>query len=85
MTRVTRSLTLFIAILLIPEAALDASEYDFAAMIQKVPDTATFSDPDHYIWCGTVVCGDDAKCHLFYSRWPKVLLGLLWVVRERDA
>lgn len=85
MVRVTRSLTLFIALLLIPEAALDASEYDFAAMIQKVPDTATFSDPDHYIWCGTMVCGDDGKCHLFYSRWLKRNGFSVWVTHSEVA
>ena len=49
------------------------AEPDFAAMIQPVPLNAKFSDPDHYIWCGTLVKGDDAKYHLFYSRWPRRL------------
>jgi len=33
-------------------------------MIQPAPATAKFSDPDYYIWCGTMVRGDDGQCHL---------------------
>ena len=58
---------------------------DFAAMIQPVPLTAKFSDPDYYIWCGTLVKGDDAKYHLFYSRWPRKLGFQAWVTHSEIA
>jgi hypothetical protein len=33
--------------------------------------TATFSDPDYYLWGGTMVCGDDGKReHAFNIRVP---------------
>jgi hypothetical protein len=60
-------------------------DYDFAAMIQPVPATAKFSDPDYYIWCGTMVRGDDGKCHLFYSRWPHKLGFKAWVTHSEVA
>lgn len=68
-------------------AALGASssEYDFAAMIQPVPATAKFSDPDYYIWCGAMVRGDDGKCHLLYSRWPRHLGHNAWVTHSEVA
>jgi hypothetical protein len=44
-------------------------------MTQPVPATATFSDPDYYIRCGTMVRGDNGKCHLFFEDGrPAVLL-----------
>jgi predicted GH43/DUF377 family glycosyl hydrolase len=62
-----------------------ASEYDFNAMIQPVPATAKFSDPDFYIWCGTMVKGDDGKYHLFYSRWRRELGHYAWVTHSEVA
>jgi hypothetical protein len=47
------------------------NDFDFAAMIQPVPATAKFADPDFNIWCGAGIKGDDGKYHLFYSRWPR--------------
>jgi hypothetical protein len=61
------------------------SEPDFAAMIQPIPETAKFSDPDYYIWCGTMVRGDDGKCHLYYSRWPRKLGHYAWVTHSEIA
>ena len=58
---------------------------DLAAMIQPVPLTAKFSDPDYYIWCGTLVKGDDAKYHLFYSHWPRKLGFSAWVTHSEIA
>ena len=34
-----------------------ATDYDFNAMLQPVPATAKFSDPDFNIWCGSAVQG----------------------------
>lgn len=59
--------------------------FDFNAMLRPVPATAKFSDPDYYIWCGTMVKGDDGKCHLFYSRWPRKLGHNAWVTHSEVA
>ena len=66
-------------------SAAAQAEVDFAAMIQPVPLNAKFSDPDYYIWCGTLVKGDDAKYHLFYSRWPRRLGFQAWVTHSEIA
>ncbi|MBM3862002.1 MAG: hypothetical protein FJ395_20450 [Verrucomicrobia bacterium] len=42
------------------------ADYDFNGMLKPVPATAKFIDPDFYIWCGTMVKGDDGKHHVFY-------------------
>lgn len=62
-----------------------ADELDFNALLQPVPPAARFSDPDYYIWCGTMVRGDDGKCHLFYSRWPRKLGHYAWVTHSEVA
>lgn len=75
-----------LTVLLLATAAQGASpDYDFAAMMQPVPASAKFSDPDYYIWCGTMVRGDDGKCHLFYSRWPRKLGHNAWVTHSEVA
>lgn len=39
-----------------------------------------YSDPDYWIWCGSVVQGDDGAYHMFASRWPKDLgFGANWL------
>lgn len=30
-----------------------------------------FTDPDHWIWCGSPIQGEDGRFHLFASRWPR--------------
>jgi hypothetical protein len=60
-------------------------EFDLQSKIQPIPASAKFSDPDYYIWCGTLVKGDDAKYHLFYSRWPRKLGFQAWVTHSEIA
>jgi hypothetical protein len=47
--------------------ANSGGDFDFNAMIQPVPATAMFSDPDFNIWCGSAVKGDDGTFHLIYK------------------
>jgi len=60
-------------------------DWDFHAMLQPVPATAKFSDPDYNIWCGSALKGDNGKFHLFYSRWPRKLGHLAWVTHSEIA
>ena len=62
-----------------------ASDLDLAAMVQPVPRTARFIDENYYIWCGTMIRGDDGRCHLFYSRWPRKLGHYAWVTHSEIA
>jgi predicted GH43/DUF377 family glycosyl hydrolase len=59
--------------------------YDFATMLQPVPATARFADPDYNIWCGSAVKGDDGQYHLYYSRWPRGLGHQAWVTHSEVA
>lgn len=68
-----------------PEPPVAVSDLDLGSMIQPVPETAKMSDPDYYIWCGTMVRGDDRKYHLFYSRWPRKLGHSAWVTHSEVA
>ncbi|HBY62144.1 MAG TPA: sucrase, partial [Solibacterales bacterium] len=58
---------------------------DLGAMIQPVPESAKWIDPDYYIWCGSMVRGDDGKYHLYYSRWPRKLGHNAWVTHSEIA
>ncbi|MBO9573472.1 MAG: glycoside hydrolase family protein [Chitinophagaceae bacterium] len=42
---------------------------DLSQKIGKIDSTNIFVSKDYYIWCSSVVKGDDQKYHLFYSRW----------------
>jgi hypothetical protein len=64
---------------------LQAADLNLGAMIQPVPETAKLIDPDYYIWCGTMVRGDDGKYHLYYSRWPRKLGHNAWVTHSEVA
>jgi hypothetical protein len=58
---------------------------DFPRMMQPIPATAAFRDPGYFVWCGTMIRGDDGKYHLYYSRW-KVSDGFqAWVTRSEVA
>lgn len=43
---------------------------DFQKLIQPIPSSAKFSETGYYVWCGSLIKGDDEKYYLFYSRWP---------------
>lgn len=62
-----------------------AVDYDFTTMLQPVPATAKWMQPDYDVWCGTEVKGDDGKYNLYYSRWPRKLGFSAWVVSSEVA
>jgi len=49
-------------------------DHDAGAFIDRVlpaPVRGGFSLPDYWVWGGHPVLGEDARYHLFVSRWPK--------------
>ena len=66
-------------------AADDPADLDLRAWLQPAPLTAQYSEPDNYVWCGTMVKDDAGKCHLFYSRWPRKLGFDAWVTHSEIA
>ena len=45
----------------------------FIERLQPAPVVGGFSRPDHWVWCGSCVRGDDGRYHLFASSWTKSL------------
>lgn len=43
----------------------------FHQRLQPAPINGGFRMDDWWVWCGSVVQGDDGRYHMFASRWPK--------------
>ncbi|WP_197479922.1 glycoside hydrolase family protein [Paenibacillus swuensis] len=44
------------------------------------PKNGGFRMDDYFVWCGSVIQGEDGKYHMFASRWPKALgFGWQWL------
>ena len=43
----------------------------FAGRLLPAPVNGGFQMEDYWIWCGSVVKGEDGRFHMFASRWPK--------------
>ncbi len=46
------------------------ADLNLSEMVQPVPHSNKFTDPEYYVWCGSVTKGKDAKYYMLYSRWP---------------
>ena len=44
---------------------------DFAGRIEPAPVNGGFKMDDYWVWCGSVIKGEDKRYHMFSSRWPK--------------
>jgi hypothetical protein len=53
--------------------------------IQPTPNAAVLSDPDHFIWGGSMIRDEGGTCHLLYSRWPRDLGHGGWVTHSEVA
>jgi hypothetical protein len=47
---------------------------NFIDRIQPAPRGGGFAMEDYWVWCGSVIKGDDGRYHMFASRWPKELV-----------
>jgi hypothetical protein len=43
----------------------------FIDRLQPAPVNGGFRMPDYWVWCGSVIQGDDGRYHMFAARWPK--------------
>lgn len=56
------------------------SEYDprwtnqIYSRIQPAPMGGGFEMPGYWVWCGSVIKGDDGLFHMFGSRWPRNII-----------
>jgi hypothetical protein len=53
---------------LLSAAALPAADFPEMGV---VPRAGGFRMDGYWVWCGSVIKGDDGKYHMFASRWPK--------------
>jgi hypothetical protein len=44
---------------------------NFIDRLLPAPKNGGFNMPEYWIWCGSVVKGEDNRFHMFASRWPK--------------
>ena len=45
-------------------------DLDLLNRLQPVDSSNIFQLADQYVWCASVIKGEDGKYHMFYSRWP---------------
>ncbi|HEY4324812.1 MAG TPA: glycoside hydrolase family protein [Mucilaginibacter sp.] len=45
-------------------------DLDINKLIKPVDSAGIFRQDDYYLWCSSVIKGEDGKYHMFYSRWP---------------
>lgn len=58
---------------------------NFSQLLQPVPEHGVFELDDYYVWGGSMVAGDDGRCHLYYSRWPREVGFASWVTHSEIA
>lgn len=54
-----------------PAGARPAASMDAFPAFDAVPRAGGFRMKDYWVWCGSVIKGDDGRYHMFASRWPK--------------
>src|SRR5688572_15101472 len=59
----------FIILFLLPLHVFSQDDLDINALIRPVDSYQIFSEDDYYLWCSSVIKGEDGKYHMFYSRW----------------
>ncbi|HEY1871372.1 MAG TPA: glycoside hydrolase family protein, partial [Chitinophagaceae bacterium] len=63
------AISLFILCFL-PGKSFAQDDLDISPMIGSVDSSDFFIQNDYYLWCSTVIKGEDGRYHMFYSRWP---------------
>lgn len=46
-------------------------KYSLSSIMKPAPIGGGFSMEGYWIWCGSVIKGEDGRYHMFASRWPK--------------
>src|SRR5262249_41603082 len=72
MKNLRQKLTLWLTLLSLIASALvvSAQASDFPEL-GVVPRNGGFRMDGYWVWCGSVIKGDDGRYHMFASRWPK--------------
>lgn len=83
--RVRLATCLFLFLLSFSSAVAQKDDLDLASAMQPIPETASFHDPGYFVWCGTMVRGEDGTYHLYYSRWKISTSFESWVTASEVA
>lgn len=51
----------------------NSQNINFRDRLLPAPLDGGFKMKDYWVWCGSVIKGEDGKYHIFASRWPKAL------------
>lgn len=62
-------LLLFLSIAGLSLKSLAQDNLDLNKLIGTVDSSDIFTQSNYYLWCSSVIKGDDGKYHMFYSRW----------------
>ena len=46
---------------------------DFIKNLLPAPVNGGFAMPGYWVWCGSVIKGEDGRYHMFASRWPQTM------------
>ena len=65
----SKSVVLTVSLLLLLRSLHAQDDLNLNARIGKVDSAGIFSQDGYYVWCTSVIKGDDGKYHMFYSRW----------------
>ncbi len=60
-------------------------DLNLAKLMQPVPREAVFQEEGWFVWCGSMVQGNDGKFYLFYSRWPYAHRMAGWISHSQVA
>jgi len=67
---INRILRLIIIICFLSLNSFSQDNLNIEPLIEAVDSSDIFIQRDYYLWCSSVVKGEDGKYHMFYSRWP---------------
>ena len=63
-------LTLALVLICLP-FTMSGQTNEFRSSLMPAPMDGGFRMDGYWVWCGSVIKGEDAKYHMFASRWPK--------------
>ncbi len=55
---------------LLPSVASAQDNLNLNEQIGTVDSSGIFKQEGYYVWCSSVIKGEDGRYHMFYSRWP---------------
>jgi hypothetical protein len=51
-------------------SVLAQDDLNMHELLGEVDSSGIFKQDGYYVWCSSVIKGEDGKYHMFYSRWP---------------